>query len=431
MPGQKRTSDSWLSDDWELQTANVLVIAIQQAPALLVPGTDCRRLPAAVGLASDDMMFTDCPQVKSSWRVVRAHAGGTLAAAFGSEVLVSAGADSRVGLWYEPGWCSHPVPPVAHVINADGGVRGRHGAMLEELSVNRHIWAVAAGRVVAVGGSAPTDEVSYLGPLPHGVDAVQVLDDGSVTAACFGGVMVWRPAPPSSLECTGKKSYVPAVFSVHDGTFVPPPTQMLASLPFPGWPRRLAASAAGGWLAAAAWSGAVHTVRLWRLCDGTEFVCTGFSEQLAILCWSEDGSWLACASGATVSVWEFPLVNEVRGPPAGAAPRRYEGASSVTALCFAPVAASTPSLACAYADGSLLLLSIEARKTTLWCEPLSQLTPASGECVEHIAWARLGDGRQQMLLASSGSQLRSVTIQSLRGLEESRKAARSHASMDF
>ena len=293
------------------------------------------------------------------------HAGGTLALSFAvvdmTMLLVSAGADGRACIWSDGlrRLCAHELPRT-------GATSGPHGVLLEALAADGHVWVTAVARSGVVGSLHDKDQApTILEPLAHAVDAVQLLPDGTIALASYGGVTLFCREQPNvhpHKYCYLRSDPLPAV----------PSCLSMPTLPFNGWARSPSSSPDGAWLAGhvAAAGRQKPSLWLWRTRDGADFECAGLSAPISAMCWSSGADLLATCAGRALSVWRFD-----RGGPAGSPPLRLLLEEGVV-LRSAAFSTSGESLACGTNDGQVLCIAV--RQT----EQSGRMTASSIEVVK-------------------------------------------------
>mmetsp|Transcript_59628 Transcript_59628/g.132779 ORF Transcript_59628/g.132779 Transcript_59628/m.132779 type:complete len:266 (+) Transcript_59628:170-967(+) len=197
-----------------------------------------------------------------------AHAGGTLGVVLTHstqrQLIISSGGDGWVRVWgTELG-----VPLFAHAVIGADATRGPYGMLLELLVADPLVWATAAGRSVVVGQlhmpgqDMPGKGTLTMEPLPHAIDDLQLLPNGTIAVASFGGVTLFHRTASDTKHstvrtptqsCTIPNGY-PTLPTMHyirvAGSERTRRDDIGASLPFNGWVRSLLASPNGKWLAA-------------------------------------------------------------------------------------------------------------------------------------------------------------------------------------
>ena len=267
----------------------------------------CMVTPSVVAIGSDDgalHMFALPLQPPFHDHRPSHHAGGTLClvsvvaeGADAGQLIISGGGDGFVrAIRYQGG--SVELVRCWKLLLSSGGAIGVHGLLVDCISASTTCWAALTGRTVAIGflSQSATASVVTLAPAAHVHDALQILPDGSIATASFGGLSLWRRSVGGGSGTARYHRTAPLPAARHSPD---------ADLACDGWARSLSASPDGEWLAAGV-NGTRPALWFWRVADGADFECGGFEGPgVSILAWSSDSTMLASAVADQVHVWSL------------------------------------------------------------------------------------------------------------------------------
>lgn len=235
------------------------------------------------------------------------HAFATVAAAWGSPMLATAGQDAKVRLWNPQTWnCEAELGAGAPWVECIGW--SRNGACL----------ASGAGRTLSFWSDAG-DLIRECPPHASTITDIawhplrQVL-----AAACYGGITLWRPDATEAIRRFEYKGSLLAIAWSPDG-------RMLAS------------------------GNQDDSVHLWFVDSAKDLHMSGFARKVRELAWSADSRFLASGGTQDVIVWDC----SGKGPD-GRRPLQLEHHSApVSSLAFQP-------------SGSVLASGCDSGRVVLW-----------------------------------------------------------------
>ena len=237
------------------------------------------------------------------------HAGGTCAAALSADgaLLITGGQDGACVIRGEGRY--HRTDPDT--------------AWVEHVTISRdgRRFAFCRGRRMTVVDTA-TNEVCVTHLLPSTPSTLR-FHDGVLTAACYGGVLVWSNNGTGAMRQYPWRSALLSLVQSPDAKFY----------------------------AAGCQDAAVHC---WRRSSGEDFEMSGYPAKVKALAFSPDSRFLATGGHHVVTVWDFAGAG-----PQGSSPRELTGhAQLVTSLVFS----SPRRLWSGGADGAVIGWDLDARR---------------------------------------------------------------------
>ncbi|MGZ5124752.1 MAG: WD40 repeat domain-containing protein [Burkholderiales bacterium] len=292
----------------------------------LEPSRRCQVLAAAAISGPVYLFNADGSRIAE----LHGHAFATVAAAWGSPMLATAGQDAKVRLWNPHRWnCEAELGAGAPWVECIGW--SRNGACLASGARRTlSIWSDAGDLIRECPPHASTITDIAWHPLR------QVL-----AAACYGGITLWRPDATEAIRRFEYKGSLLAIAWSPDG-------RMLAS-------------------------GNQHdSVHLWFVDSGKDLHMSGFARKVRELAWSADSRLLASGGTQDVIVWDC----SGKGPD-GQQPLQLEHHSGpVSSLAFQP-------------SGSVLASGCDSGRVALWRPRSSskalRATHLEG-AISHLAW---------------------------------------------